>query len=398
MERIAYFDCPTGVAGDMCLGALVSAGLPVETLHQQLQGLPAPLEFSLTVNTVHRQGQQATQVQVHPQGEQPHHRHWGEIRTMLAQANLPPQVQAWSQAIFAELALAEGAVHGIPPEQVGFHEVGAVDAIVDIVGTCIGLHYFNVTQIYCSPLPLGSGTVSTAHGIMAVPTPAVLQLCQHKRVPVYDNGITKELVTPTGAAIVTTLAQGFGRPPALVLERVGWGAGSLDLPLANVLRLWLGAPPASSLTEPVVLLETQVDDMSPQGLAYACERLRGAGALDVWTQAITMKKGRSGVLLQVLCSPTEVERCEDIILQETTTLGVRRQWQERRVLPRHLVTVMTEWGAVPVKVAQQAGQCWNVQPEYEDCARIARTYGLPWKQVVQRVLHHFWQNHAQDPR
>jgi uncharacterized protein (TIGR00299 family) protein len=253
--------------------------LPVAALQGQLQGLPGELDFTLTVQTVQRQGQRATQVQVHPQGEQPHHRHWEEIRTLLERATLPPQVRQWSQAIFERLAVAEGTVHGIPPEAVGFHEVGAVDAIVDIVGTCIGLHYFNITHFYCSPLPLGSGMVKTAHGMMPVPTPAVLQLCAQKQVPVYDNGIVQELVTPTGAAIVTTLAQGFGRPPAFKLERVGWGAGGWELPIANILRLWVGSVPSIPLTEPVVSLETQVDDLSPQGLAYACERLLAAGGM-----------------------------------------------------------------------------------------------------------------------
>jgi uncharacterized protein (TIGR00299 family) protein len=391
MERIAYFDCPTGVAGDMCLAALVDAGLPVAELQGQLRGLPTELGFTLTVQPVQRQGQRATQVQVHSQGEQPHHRHWGEIRSLLERATLPPQVRGWSQAIFQRLAGAEGAVHGIPPEEVEFHEVGAVDAIVDIVGTCIGLHYLNITQVYCSPLPLGSGIVNTAHGMMAVPTPAVLHLCQQKQVPIYDNGIAQELVTPTGAAIVTTLAQGFGRPPAMTLDRVGWGAGGWDLPIANILRLWLGSPQPDLLTEPVVLLETQVDDLSPQGLAYACERLRAAGAWDVWSQAITMKKGRSGVLVQVLCPPALAVDCEEILLQETTTLGVRRSWQERRILPRRVVTVTTDWGRVAVKVAEQGGRLVNVQPEYEDCARIARSHGLPWKQVHQQVLYRFWQ-------
>ncbi len=395
MERLAYFDCPTGVAGDMCLGALVDAGVPVAELERQLRGLPGALQFELTVQSVQRQGQRATQVRVQPRGEQPHHRYWGDIRTLLAQATLPPQVQAWSQAIFAQLAQAEAAVHGIPPEQVAFHEVGAVDAIVDIVGTCIGLHYLNITQIYCSPLPVGSGTVATAHGVMAVPTPAVLQLCQQKQVPIYANGIDRELVTPTGAAIVTTLAQGFGHPPAMRLERVGWGAGQAELPLANVLRLWVGCPWAEPLRESVVVLATQVDDMSPQGLAYACEELRAQGALDVWLQPILMKKGRSGVLVQVVCSPELAERCEAILLRETTTLGVRRSVQERRILPRRVVTVPTDWGPVAVKVAEQGGQLVNVQPEYEDCARIARASGLPWKQVYQQVIRRFWQDYGQ---
>ncbi|MCS7031237.1 MAG: nickel pincer cofactor biosynthesis protein LarC [Gloeomargarita sp. SKYG116] len=390
MERIAYFDCPTGIAGDMCLGALVDAGLPIDVLERALQGLGMTEAFTLTAQTVHRQGQRATHVQVHVR-EHVQHRQWGEIRTLLTKASLPDPVKQWSQAIFENLAIAEGAVHGVPPEQVHFHEVGAVDAIVDIVGTCIGLHYWNATQVYCSALPLGSGDVETAHGRMAVPTPAVLYLCQAKQAPVYDNGIRGELVTPTGAAIVTTLAQAFGRPPLMQLERVGWGAGSRDLPMANVLRLWLGQAPLGVLTEPVVVLATQIDDMSPQGLAYACERLLAEGALDVWCQTAMMKKGRQGVLLNVLCTPEQADRCEAILLEETTTLGVRRQWQERRVLPRRFVQVATEWGEVAVKVAEINGRVINVQPEYEDCARIARTHGLPWKQVHQQVIHQFWQ-------
>ncbi|MCS6782231.1 MAG: nickel pincer cofactor biosynthesis protein LarC [Gloeomargarita sp. SKYBB_i_bin120] len=390
MERVAYFDCPTGIAGDMCLGALVDAGLPMEVLQRELQGLGMIGAFTLTAETVQRQGQRATQVQVHPQQAQPSHRDWADIRLLLAEARLAEPVKRWSQAIFANLAVAEGAVHGVPPEQVHFHEVGAVDAIVDIVGTCIGLHYFGVTQVYCSALPLGSGQVQTAHGRLAVPTPAVLYLCQAKQVPIYDNGLKGELVTPTGAAIVTTLAQAFGSPPPMQLERVGWGAGTQELPMANVLRLWLGPAPVGAFTEPVVVLETQMDDLSPQGLAYACEQLLAAGALDVWSQAVTMKKGRQGVLLQVLCSPERANACETILFRETTTLGVRRRWLERRVLPRRLVTVSTEWGDVAVKVAEAEGRLLNVQPEYEDCARIARTYGLPWKQVHQRVMHRFW--------
>ncbi|MEN9227249.1 MAG: nickel pincer cofactor biosynthesis protein LarC [Gloeomargarita sp. HHBFW_bins_205] len=391
MGRLAYFDCPTGVAGDMCLGALVDAGLPVEVLQQVLQGLGIAESVSLMVQSVQRRGQRATYLHVQPVGEQPPYRNWGDIRRLLTEASLPDPVKQGSLAIFQSLAIAEGAVHGVPPERVHFHEVGAWDALVDVVGTCLGLHVLGVTQVYCSALPLGSGYVETAHGSMAVPTPAVLYLCQAKRVPVYDNGLTGELVTPTGAAIVTTLAQGFGGPPQMSLERVGWGAGSRDLAIANVLRLWLGSAPGTRMTEPVVVLETQIDDMSPQGLTYACERLLAAGALDVWTQAITMKKGRQGVLVQVLCSPEQADRCSAILFEETTTLGVRYQWQERKVLPRRLVRLATPWGEVAVKVAEINGRLVNVQPEYEDCARIARAHGLPWKQVHQQVLHQFWQ-------
>jgi uncharacterized protein (TIGR00299 family) protein len=242
---LAYWDCYAGISGDMCLGALVGAGVPLEVLEQAIAQLGLAESIHMRVEPVLRCGQQATKVYVeeHHHGDHGHHhRHLPEIEEMIRQAHLSPQAERWSLAVFRCLAVAEGAVHGIPPEAVHFHEVGALDAIADVVCTCVGLQWLGVTQITCGALPVGGGSVQCAHGRMPVPAPAVLKLMETHRVPIYSNGIQQELVTPTGAAIATALSERFGEPPAMALEKVGIGAGERDLELPNVLRLWLGAP------------------------------------------------------------------------------------------------------------------------------------------------------------
>ncbi len=246
--NIAYFDCPAGIAGDMCLGALVSAGVPIEYLSEVLARLTIGHEVKLRAELVHRNGQQATKVHVDLPSEtgletdfkHGHHRHLPEIEQMIRQANLSPQIETRSLAIFRQLAIAEGSVHGIPPEQVHFHEVGALDAIADIVCTCAGLDWLEVEQVYCSALPVGGGFALCEHGKLPVPVPAVLKLWEMHEVPVFSNGIEKELVTPTGAAIAVTLSKKFGAPPEIEIKKIGLGAGSHDLEIPNILRLWLG--------------------------------------------------------------------------------------------------------------------------------------------------------------
>ncbi len=459
----------------MCLGALVDAGVPLEYLSQQLARLGIAEEYQLRATQVHRNGQAATKVEVelqeqvtiqsanrshsvavqstdaaasasvahpdtnhthadhahgnhhhpspqhdhhHNQHDQAHHhstRHLPEIEQLILSAQLPDRVTAWSLAIFRQLAKAEGAVHGISPEQVHFHEVGATDAIVDIVGTCLGLDYLGIDSLYCSAMPVGGGTVWAAHGRLPVPPPAVLKLFEMGQIPLYSNGIDKELVTPTGAAIVTTLASQFGPPPPMRLQKVGLGAGSQDLSLPNILRLWLGttegvnrewkqtqsqgqlqthsaaahlspvapvASPSNSYTqETVTVLETQIDDLNPQAIGYVMNELLAAGALDVFTQAIGMKKSRPGILLRVICRPEQVQSCETILFQETTTLGIRRSEQQRSILDRSIESVITPYGSIRVKVARHQGKVVNVQPEYEDCAQLAQKLDLPWREV-----------------
>lgn len=346
---------------------------------------------------------------------------------MIRAAGLPQPVEDWSLAVFRHLAIAEGAVHGIPPETVHFHEVGAVDAIVDIVGTCLGLHWLGIEAVFCSALPTGGGTVRAAHGRLPVPVPAVLHLCAQRQVPLRYNGIDRELVTPTGAALMVALAQQFGPPPPLVLQQVGLGAGSQELSLPNMLRLWVGeadglevsnphgshgqvggdppgqapdvevnrpeanvAPPQNSEPqtglETVGILETQIDDLTPQAIAYALEQVFAAGALDAFSQPVTMKKSRLGVLLTVVCPLDRLAACEAVLFRETTTLGIRRSQQTRRALERWFETVETGHGPVRLKLAGLGGEVLNVQPEYEDVAAIARRTGLAWQAVQQAAL------------
>ncbi len=424
MNKIAYLQCPTGISGDMCLGALVSLGVPVEYLIEKLNGLGIEQEYQLRAELVQRNGQQATKVHVdlvhdrhhhhHHDGEHNHHhtRHLPEIEQMILKAGLPSRAEAWSLAVFRQLAVAEGAVHGISAEKVHFHEVGAIDAIVDIVGTCLGLDWLGIESnqeglplLYCSAFPTGGGTVRAAHGQMAVPVPAVLKLWEMRGCPVYSNRIDRELVTPTGAAIATTLARDFGSPPAIAIKQIGLGAGTINLPIPNILRLWLGESTSlqsnfsdyeetSSNLETISVLETQIDDLSPQAIGYAFEALFAAGALDVFTQAIGMKKSRPGILLTVICHPENLLSCEAVIFRETTTLGIRRTTQQRAILQREIQEVETEYGKVRVKIAWK-GQSpekviANVQPEYEDCADLARKHNIPWREIQRLALQHWY--------
>ncbi|MGB3201732.1 MAG: nickel pincer cofactor biosynthesis protein LarC [Nodosilinea sp.] len=450
MKTIAYLDCPTGIAGDMCLAALVDAGVPLEYLQAQLTRLGLNGEFTLSVSPVQRQGLRALQAQVevtdgshsphhslehhypdhlHAEGLG-HHRHTAHptrnlpaIEALITQANLPDRAQRWSLDVFRNLAGAEAAVHGIAIDQVHFHEVGATDAIIDIVGTCLGMDYLDLDTLICSPLPTGRGRVKAAHGWLPVPAPAVLKLLEQHQVPLYSNGLSGELITPTGAAIATTLAQTFGDPPPMTLQRTGLGAGGKSLPVANILRLWIGSTasdsiqasspsslrsPAVASSEPlhkqqfqpasdvdipypldtVVVLETQVDDLVPQAIGYLYDRLFDSGALDVFTQPIAMKKSRPGQLITVICRPSDEPQCVDILFSETSTLGLRRQTQPRWVLPRQIQTLQTLYGPINLKLAYhpQTQAVLNVHPEYEDCAALAHRHGLPWQVVYHTAL------------
>jgi pyridinium-3,5-bisthiocarboxylic acid mononucleotide nickel chelatase len=413
MSKIAYFECPTGIAGDMCLAALIDGGLPIDYLQGQLAKLGIAAEYRLHSSRVKHQGQAATHLEVellameshdhhHGHDEHGHHHHHHPqtldkeqhyhspqrnlplITDLIDQADLPPRAAAWSKEVFRQLAIAEGLVHGIAPELVHFHEVGAVDAIVDIVGTCLGLDYLGIDEIYCSPLPTGGGTVQAAHGIMPVPVPAVLQLWQARQVPVYSNGIDRELVTPTGAALVVALAKSFGSPPAMQVAKIGLGAGKMQLPLPNILRLWIGETGQPNLEE-IWVLATQVDDLNPQIVGYLFDRLLAAGAVDVFSQPVGMKKSRPGILLTTICHLEKIAICEQIIFQETTTLGIRRSRQVRSVLPRQIQTVDTRYGAVRIKVASsnlpERTEIWNIQPEFSDCAALADRHQVPWQVV-----------------
>lgn len=412
MKKVAYLECPTGIAGDMCLGALVHAGVPLDYLIEKLRLLGISDEYELRAELVHRNGQEATKVHVdlidddhdhhHHEDHHVHARHLPEIERMILAARLPSQAESMSLSVFRKLAEAEGAVHGVAPEKVHFHEVGATDAIVDIVGTCLGLDWLGIEQFYCSPLPTGGGTIKAAHGQMPVPTPAVLKLWEYRQVPVYSNGIEKELVTPTGAAIAVTLASAFGSPPPMSIKKIGLGAGSRQLPLPNILRLWIGEEVPAVTTnnfaatspeiETIAVLETQIDDLSPQAIAYTFDALLSSGALDVFTQPIVMKKSRQGVLLTVICYPEKQSICEEILFRETTTLGIRRSLQQRSILQREIQKVSTSYGEVRVKIARKNSDITNVQPEYEDCAQLAQENNVSWREIHRLAWQSWYQS------
>ncbi len=386
-NKLAYFKCPTGIAGDMCLGALVDMGVSLEYLIKSLSSLGIDEEYSLHCEKVQRQGQTATKFHVNLTNHHHHHRHLRDIQLLINNANFPQQVTDWSLAIFNKLAIAESTIHNTTPDQVHFHEVGAIDAIIDIVGTCLGLNYLGIEELYCSPLPLGGGTVKAAHGKLSVPVPAVLELLQSREVPIYSNSIEKELVTPTGAAIVTTLVKEFGNVPKMTLAKIGFGAGSSDFELPNILQIWLGNQRETDLiSEKIMVLETQIDDMNPQIFGYLFERLLAIGIKDVFTQSIGMKKSRPGILLTVICDEEKVDLCEEIIFSETTTLGIRKRIETRKILPRKLIEINTKYGIAKVKIATKNNQIINIQPEYEDCVKLAKTNNVSFQIIYQEIL------------
>jgi pyridinium-3,5-bisthiocarboxylic acid mononucleotide nickel chelatase len=414
--RIAYLDCFSGVSGDMLLGAMVDAGVPADLLHSTVAALDVGARVD--VLRVNRSGINAAKVDVFCNGEKelPREQFWAQqdvagtparghghghghdrgdhhgrglkqIREIISHAKLTPATQTTAIAIFEALGAAEAKIHGIPIDQVHFHEVGAVDAMVDIVCAAAGAEHLQVAEWICSPLNVGSGTVQCAHGTFPVPAPATLQLLQG--APVYSAGPQLELVTPTGAAIVARLASRFGGFPRMQVVRSGYGAGSRDTSdLPNVVRLTLGeSGPETALGEEVIaVVEASLDDLSPQVFGYVLERALAEGALEAFGTPVQMKKSRPGMLLTVLARPADAGRLARLIFAETTTLGVRVREERRQALDRRWVGVQTRWGEVRVKVASLNGTIGNFAPEYEDCRRIAGEHRVPLKTVMQEAI------------
>ncbi len=379
---IAYLDCISGISGDMLLGALVDAGLPLDGLRAELAKLD--LEgYRIESKKTQRHGLAATQVTVSLEETPQPHRRLADIVQLIEKSSLPASDKQRGTDIFRNLAEAEAAAHGTQPEEVEFHEVGAVDAIVDVMGAVAGLRLLAVEQLYCSPLPMGAGWVDTQHGQIPVPAPATLALLTKANAALAPGpDIEMELVTPTGAAIVSTLAR-FERP-AMTLSAVGYGAGGRDLEeRPNVLRVWLGESQPARAT--MLLIETNIDDMSPELFGYAQERLFDAGAADVWVMPIQMKKNRPGMLLSVLCSTELEDKIVDILLRETTTLGVRVNEVSRHEAQRESLEFESSLGPAAVKVKRLPGRPPVAAPEYEACARIARERGLPLAEVYRIV-------------
>jgi len=382
---LAYLDCASGASGDMILGALVDAGVPLDALNRAITSL-ALRDCHVTAGEVRRCGFRATQAQVHVGPEHPA-RQLPDILALLAQGDLTPPQQEQAEQVFRRLAEAEARVHGIPIDHVHFHELGAADTIVDVVGSVVGFDLLGVERVVASPIPTGSGRIAMAHGLVSVPAPATAELL--RGVPLAASRVEAELTTPTGAALVSTLAAEYGPPPAMTLERIGCGAGRRDLAeQPNLLRVLIGQatePSAASdfavETDEVCLLETNLDDIDGQTIGYCVERLRTAGALDVWTTPIQMKKNRPGVLLSVLCRSEDVATLETILFTETSTLGVRHRRLRRHVLPREAREVTTPWGPIQGKIRQLPDGQTRFAPEYESCRAAAERHGVPLGEV-----------------
>ena len=380
--KVAYLECFSGISGDMLLGALVDAGVDPETLRGEVAKLGLD-GVALKFEKCSRAGIAGTNLTVEVVHDHSH-RSLSRIEEIIGGSTLADPVKERSIRIFRRLGEVEAAIHQIPIEKVHFHEVGALDSIVDIVGACIGFNELGIEKIYCSPLNLGSGTVKAAHGVMPVPAPATAALVEG--VPSYSEGPAVELTTPTGAAIVTTLAAEFGPMPAMKVLSIGYGAGDREFEgRANLARVLIGETTSARETTQVYVIEANVDDMSPQLAGFARERLLEAGALDVTLIPVYMKKDRPGFQVSVLSKPDDREALSELLFAETTTLGIRMYVAERRVLERTWRTVETPYGEVRIKVASENGTVRNFAPEYEDCRKLALDRNVPLKEVLQQA-------------
>lgn len=385
MKR-AYLDCSSGISGDMFLAALLDAGLDPRRLIEEVKKVQLGFyEFKRTRAV--RGGLAGTRVEIRVPGKQPH-RNLADIEKLIGESALGGSVKERSLKIFHRLAEVEGKLHNKPAGEVHFHEVGAVDAVIDIVGACVGLEMMEISDLVCSPLNVGGGRTEAAHGTLPVPAPATAELL--KEIPVYSSGVEGELVTPTGAALVSTLAASFGPMPAMKIDRIGYGAGEKDFPKhPNIARLFVGegvetekARPAARGDELVSVIEANLDDMSPQLYGYVVEQALAAGALDVTCSSIQMKKNRPGFQVSILCAPEKSDALAQLLFEQTTTIGLRIYEARRKVLEREHVSVETPYGPVRVKVAKLNGKVMNAAPEYEDCQQIAAEKSVPLKQVI----------------
>jgi pyridinium-3,5-bisthiocarboxylic acid mononucleotide nickel chelatase len=400
VSRVLYFDCFSGISGDMAVGALLDAGLPLAELQGALGSL-ALGDAHVHATKVLRAGVAATKFSVHEHPpaqaspasarqaphhhDDPHdhthpHRHLGAIFKMIDASALSVSGRERAKAMFQRLGEAEAAIHQMPVEKVHLHEVGALDSIIDIVGIVFAMEWAGADQVVCSPLNVGGGMVQSAHGLFPVPAPATLKILGG--APVYSGAVQKELVTPTGALIATTYASTFGSLPAMSIERVGYGAGDRDDPVTpNVLRVLIGTAADRAPGEQVTVIECEIDDMNPQIFGVAMDRLYAAGALEVFYVPVQMKKNRPGTLLTVIANPDQRAALVEVIFRETTTIGLRHYAVEREVLAREVVDVATPIGTVRFKVARRGGRIINATPEFDDCAKLATANNLSVKDV-----------------
>ena len=379
--KTAFMDCFSGISGDMCLGALLDCGIEIESFEGALRTLPVS-GWQLSAKRVNRRGVAAIKVSIDVTEEQPC-RTLGEISAAIKGGDLPDVVKERSLEVFRRLVEAEAKVHGTDVSRTHLHEAGAVDAIIDVVGTVLGLHVLGIERIYLSPLPLGGGTVKCAHGLLPVPAPAAAELM--RGIPTVPGHTQTELVTPTGAALAVTLAASFGTPPAMTIEHIGYGAGTKDLSIPNVLRILIGtaeAPPRESAADVVEVVETTIDDMNPEIFSSLGPNLLTAGALDFFITPVQMKKNRPGVLLTAICPQGFAQEVACLILHQTSSLGCRIRTETRRKTPWEIITVTTPFGPVDVKFSRETG---TVSPEYAQCEKHAAKHDVPVKIVYDRA-------------
>jgi uncharacterized protein (TIGR00299 family) protein len=443
VSTLLYFDCFAGASGDMILGALLDAGLPLDALRDALgslaiegyelrtervlragvsatkfklieHGAPEPVsapaqtpaqvhahshEHSHSHEHAHAHGQ--TQTAVHATAHEPMHAHahehrsLREITSLIAKSALTPAARERAVALFRRLAEAEAAIHNMSVDDVHLHEVGALDSIIDIVGAVFALDWFHADRIVCSPLNTGSGMVRCAHGHFPVPAPATARLLAAAAAPAYASGPSVELLTPTGALLTTGYAAAYGPLPAMAIDRIGYGAGDRDFAeFPNVLRVFLGTAAESSNTERIVVMECEIDDMNPQIYGVLMDRLLEAGAFDVYYAPVQMKKNRPGTLITLVAAPEKRQALAEIIFRETTTLGVRYHEVFRDCLERERISVQTPWGDVRIKVARRGSTIMNAAPEFDDCVRLATAHGRAVKDVQAAAMRAFWDHHA----
>ncbi|MFH0730951.1 MAG: nickel pincer cofactor biosynthesis protein LarC [Pseudomonadota bacterium] len=384
--KIAYFDCFSGASGDMILGSLLDAGLPLTVLKSELAKLGLS-HYDVQVAKVVKKGLSGSQALVTiEQDHHHHHRNLEDIEGIIEKSSLDPDIKRDSIRIFTRLAEAEAKVHDTTVDSIHFHEVGAMDAIIDVVGAVIGLKALGIDKVFCSPLHVGTGTLICAHGELPVPAPATAELLKGK--PIYATGVQGELVTPTGAAILTTLAEGFGPMPTMTVERIGHGAGTADRSISNLLRLFAGTTAltdASYQMEQSAVIETTIDDMNPQIYDYLIEKILQMGAQDIFFQSVQMKKNRAGILLSILCRPEMVSVFADFLFKETTTIGLRWRIDNRIMAQRKTNVISTRSGDIHCKVSMVNKEIVNITPEYDDCKRIAAVHHIPLKTVMEEA-------------
>jgi uncharacterized protein (TIGR00299 family) protein len=380
--RIAYFDCFSGASGDMILGSLIDVGLSPRLLREELKKLHIS-HVSLKVKEVLRGGISGTQVIVEGRNEKKSHRDLDEMLRIIDRSSLEGQVKEKSKEILKRIASVEAKIHRRPMEEVHFHEIGGLDTIVDIVGPVWGLRQLRIDEVHVSKVNVGTGFVECEHGILPIPAPATLSLMRGK--PIYSTGIERELLTPTGAAILTSLGSKFGQIPSMRVEKIGYGAGRDDLPHPNLLRLMIGTSTTTSGDERVTVIETNIDDMNPQFYDYVIEKLLAMEVQEVFLTPILMKKNRPATLLTVICPSEKLPSITEFLFSETTTLGLRWREEERARANREILTLQTKHGKIRFKLARWTGRIVNLSPEYEDCKRLALKKRIPLKEVFEEA-------------